>query len=452
MNNTFTQSDKLLSRLKSGDLIYFAGIGGVSMSGLAMLARTRGYRVAGCDRNLTSEAVERLRLDHVPIDEEETANPVGASLVVYTLAIRETSPAISYARAHNIPIVSRADFLGAMTYTFPCRIAVAGMHGKSTTVGMLNAILMHAGADPTVLSGAPLTPGGDCYRIGGSRICLAEACEYRNSFLALRPTHGVVTNIELDHPDFFATIGDVEESFSHFLWNCDTAVVGGDCPALHALADPAVTRFGFGNNCSLRGERKGQDLTIYENNIRLGSLSLSVCGDYNCENALAATATARALGIPFNSIAEALSAFRGVGRRMENVGTIPTSDGGTATVLLDYAHHPTELTACIKATKESGRVRAVFQPHTYTRTRALWNDFISALRLADDMILTDIYAAREAALDGTSSSRLAASAGVKYAPSLEIAASYLLTSAQNGDIILILGAGDIDRLVSHLIK
>ncbi len=452
MENTHISPSAILHKLRPHATIYFIGIGGISMSGLAYLAHARGYAIRGCDRDLASPRISRLRLDGIAVEAEADASTHGADLVVYSLAVAPTSPAILSAQAHGQMLVSRADFLAAVTDGYKTRIAVAGVHGKSTVVGMLSAILIAAGTDPTVLSGAPLTAGADPFRIGAGEVCLVEACEYRDSFLALRPTLGVVTNIELDHPDFFPSMTAVEASFSRFLWQCDSAVVGGDCPALHALADENAVRFGFGAHCALRASDNPHAMTLFYHDEPIGALSLSVTGSYNRANALAATAAALKLGIPLSVIAPALKKFRGVGRRMEYCGTLSTIDDGLASVYLDYAHHPTELTAVITAARErGGRVLAVFQPHTYTRTRALWDDFIAALRLANFTVLTDIYAAREAAPGGTTSSILAREAGVLYADSFACAAQHLRTAARDTDTILILGAGDIDLLLPHLL-
>ncbi len=447
MKNTFTPPDRLDTYLTPGSSLYLAGICGVSMASLAHLAVSRGYQVRGCDRDTASPVAERLRLAGIVVEEEAEANPCGADLLVFSLALSDTSQPIRRAHTYGIPCVSRIDLLAYLTHDFPCRVAVAGMHGKSTTVGMLSAILTRAGRCPTVLSGAPLTVGGDTYLLGGQEIALVEACEYCDSFLALRPTLGVVTNIELDHPDYFPSLTAVENSFSHFLWHCEDAIIGGDCPALHALAHPSVWRFGLSAHCDVRGVTSPDGLLITEDDVPLGTLALSVAGDYNRENALAATAAARRLGIPFPLIKEALDAFRGIGRRMEHIGYLPTADHGSVAVYLDYAHHPTELTAAIRAAESfGGRVLVVFQPHTYTRTQALWDAFITALRLPAVTVLTDIYAAREAAIGGVSSSSLAAAAGVLYAPSPEDAVSLLRDQAHGGDTLLILGAGDVDRI------
>ncbi len=440
-----------INRLFYRGVLYFCGIGGVSMSSLAQLALARGCVVAGCDRDCSSPAVKKLAVAGVVVTGEEAADPQGASLVICSAAIRPTSPAVVKAEQRGIPVIGRAEFLAAVMHSYPHRITVSGMHGKSSTVGMLSCILIHAGLDPTVLSGAPLSQGGEAYRIGSGNVCLAEACEYRDSFLSLSPTLALVTNIELDHPDYFPDLAAVKHSFSHFMCQSEAVIAGGDCPPLREIAPSNATLFGFGDHCHVRGVPQSTGMEVYCNGKLCGNLSLSVPGVYNLQNALAATAAALRLGVPFPTIAGALAQFDGVGRRMEPVGILPTQGGG-ARVFLDYAHHPTELTAAITAAGAGGnRVLIAFQPHTYTRTHTLWHEFVSALQLADYTVLTDIYAAREAPLDGTSSSKLAEDAGVVYAPDFPAAAALLRTAAQDGDTILILGAGDIDRLAPLLI-
>ncbi len=451
MNNTFLGSDAVARMLTPGTSLYFVGIGGVSMSALAHLALSRGFRVAGCDRNCDTPAIDALKARGIKIAHETAGDPTGANVLIFSAAIGDSSPAVVTARELGIPLVSRADFLAALTLPYRHRVAVAGMHGKSTTVGMLAAILTEAGMDPTVLSGAPLSPKGDAWRIGKGSICLVEACEYRDSFLSLSPTLSIVTNMELDHPDYFPDLAAVARSFRAFLGASEDAVVGGDCLPLHDIAPSHLLRFGHAPHCQLRGADCGTHMSLSLFGAPLGALTLQVPGAYNRENALAAVAAACKLGVPFDTVSRALAAFRGIGRRMQTVGICRTSDGGEARVISDYAHHPTEMRAAIAAAREkSERVLVAFQPHTYSRTRALWEAFASALRLADYTLLLDIYAAREAKIYGTSSLSLAASAGVGYAPSFTSCAHLLRAHAKNGDTILVMGAGDIEHLVPLL--
>ncbi len=450
MNNGFLGGKHVNEMLHKGASLYFVGIGGVSMAGLAQIAAMQGFHVRGCDRDTNSITCSRLRLDNICIENEAAASPDSTDMIVYSAAVSDTSPAILSAKKAGVPCVSRADFLAAMMLPYKTRIAVAGMHGKSTTVGMLASILTDADLAPTVAGGAPLFPGGEAWRCGAGDVFLAEACEYRDSFLSLSPTLSVITNMELDHPDYFPTLADVERSFDTFISQSEAVLINGDCDALNTLASPECLRFGFSPACDIRGERTNDGIRVWYYDRLLGCISLHIRGDYNRQNALAAVAASLQLGIDFTVIRTALSHFQGIGRRMEHVGDLHVGDG-TAAIYLDYAHHPTELTAAILAARDGGgRILCAFQPHTYTRTRALWNDFITALQLADLTVLIDIYAAREEPIIGTSSSTLAVEAGVAYAETMQDASAVLRAEARPGDTILILGAGDIDKMLPFL--
>lgn len=450
MENTNRPFEETAALARRARKLYFVGICGVSMAGLAAMAKARGWQVAGCDRDYTGATAHTLFRLGIRVSPEGDPHPEGAEAIVYTTAIREDSPAVRYAREGGLPLLSRADFLAVLMSDARVRIAVAGMHGKSTTVGMLAAILAEAGLDPTVSCGAPLTPGGSAYRIGAGSVFLAEACEYRDAFLALSPTLAVVTNIDLDHPDWFRDLGAVKSSFLAFFARAERSVIGADCAALRDIAPVAAVGFGYGASADYRGADTPEGLSVFRGTQSLGTIPLAVPGRYNRENALAATAAAAELGIPFPAIRDALAAFRGVGRRMETVGRMQG-----AIVALDYAHHPTEIAATLSAAAEraaagGGRVLCLFQPHTYTRTAALWEDFAAALGLADKTLLLDIYAAREEPLPGITSAALAAVCGADYAPDFGAAVEWTVSHARAGDLLLIMGAGDIDRLVRYL--
>lgn len=442
-----THIDPALRRALAGSAkrLYFIGICGISMSGLAVMAKRRGWEVAGCDRAPSCAAAHALFRLGISVEAEETPHPEDADLFVYTTAVREDSPAVCYARERGLPLFSRADFLATLMEESPTRVAVAGMHGKSTTVGMLSAILTAGGLDPTVSCGAALTPGGSAWRIGSHDVFLAEACEYRDAFLALSPTLAVITNIDLDHPDWFPDLGAVKSSFLAFLAKSEKAVIGADCTALRDMTPARAVTFGYHASALYRGEDTPDGLTVSRSDEPLGTIPLALPGRYNRENALAAVAAATELGLPFDIVRDALATFRGIGRRMETIGHLRG-----AAVVLDYAHHPTEMAASLSAAAEKrqggGRVLCIFQPHTYTRTAALWEDFTTALGLADRTLLLDIYAAREEPLPGITGKRLAAAAGADYAPDFAGAARWAIENVRPGDLLLIMGAGDIDRL------
>ena len=410
------------------------------------MAQARGWRVRGCDRAAAGAQARALLRAGIPVEAEDSPSPKGAGAIIYTTAVGRDSPAIRFALENRLPLISRADLLAALMADSPTRIVVAGMHGKSTTVGMLAAILEEAGLSPSVAGGAPLTPGGDAYRIGGERVFLAEGCEYRDAFLSLSPTLAVVTNIDHDHPDYFPDLGAVKSSFLRFLMSSPACVLGGDCQALSDIAPANAVLFGYAPNCHLRGQDCGEGLRVARGDTELGTLTLAVTGRYNRENALAATAAALELGVPFPVIQKALCDFHGVGRRMEYRGVFQG-----ARVFLDYAHHPTEITAALGGIDERrGRILCIYQPHTFTRTAALWEGFVSALGKADKTLLLDIYPAREAPLPGITSARLAAEAGTDYAADFPAALAWAKENAKPGDILLIMGAGDIYQLADAL--
>lgn len=446
MNNTERGGKTTRALLAGMKSLYFVGICGISMSGLAHMAREAGWRVRGCDRANGSREAHLLFHEGIAVEPEKSATLGDAEAVIYTAAVSETSPAVAEALTRGIPLISRADFLAALMEPYESRIVVAGMHGKSTTVGMLSAILTEAGRNPTVSCGAPLAPGEPAYRPGGKQVFLAEGCEYRDSFLSLSPTLAVVTNIDLDHPDYFPDLGAVKSSFLRFLAASDEHVLGGDCRALLDIAPCGAVLFGFAPYADIRGQMTERGFEVWEKENFLGTLFLSLPGAYNRQNALASVAACLRLGIPFSVIQKALCGFRGVGRRMESCGTFLG-----AQVYLDYAHHPTEMTAAIRGIQEDGgRVLCIFQPHTYTRTQALWNDFIAALKLPERACLLDIYPAREPPLPGITSRRLSEEAGISYAPDFGAAVEWAKENARPGDTLLLMGAGDIDGLVRLL--
>lgn len=448
MDSTIDSFERSRARLLAARELYFIGICGVSMSGLAVMAASRGLRVRGCDRDSTSAVAHLLFRYGISVENEANAHPTGAQFCVVTSAVPETAVAVLRARDAHIPLISRAAFLALLMADAPTRITVSGMHGKSTTVGMLSAILTAAGSDPTVSCGAPLTPRGETFRLGGEEIFLAEACEYRDAFLSLSPTLAVITNIDHDHPDYFPDLGAVKSSFLAFMAKAPRVIIGADCAPLCDIAPTDAMTFGYREGACLRAA-DGEDgiCHLLLDGKPLGDIRLSVAGHYNHLNALAATAAALSLGIPFSIVRSALEAFRGIGRRMEMVGTL-----AGAQVILDYAHHPTELRAALETAREltHGRLLCIFQPHTYTRTAALWDDFTEVLTLPDETLLMDIYPAREAPLPAITSEHLARESGAAYAPDLPAAAHWAQENVRAGDLLCLMGAGDIDTLLHIL--
>lgn len=448
MDPTIDAFDSERECLLAARELYFIGICGVSMSGLAVMAASRGWHVRGCDRNETSATVHLLFRHGIAVESETNPHPDGAQLCIMTSAVPATATAALRAREAHIPLISRAAFLALLMADMPTRVTVSGMHGKSSTVGMLSAILVAAGSDPTVSCGAPLTPQGTAFRLGGGKVFLAEACEYRDAFLSLSPTLAVVTNIDHDHPDYFPDLGAVKSSFITFMAKAPGVILGADCTPLRDIAPTNAMTFGYREGATLRAvDREDGTCHLLLNEKPLGDIQLSIVGHYNRLNALAATAAALSLGISFSTIRTALASFRGIGRRMEAVGTL-----AGAQVVLDYAHHPTELRAALQAAREltRGRLLCIFQPHTYTRTAALWHDFTEVLSLPDETLLIDIYPAREAPIPSITSERLARESGAAYAPDLVAAARWSQDTVRAGDLLCLMGAGDIDTLLHIL--
>ena len=443
--------------------LFFAGIGGVSMNSLAILAQKRGFSVSGYDRT-PSAITARLESCGIPVYyEADAAHVKDADALVYTVAMPETNPEYAWAKEHGIPLISRADFLGWLMTGYRRRIGVSGTHGKSTTTGMLARILTAGGADPTVLNGAPLRETGTVDRIGAHEFFAFEACEYMDSFLDFRPTLAVILNIELDHVDYFPSIEAIRASFLKF-----AGLTGPDGIAVLNLDDEncrlllgelpcrAVTfsRLDPGADYSSANEDTADGYPAFDllkNGKPLARVKLKIPGEHNISNALAAFAAAAEYGIDPRAAAEGLSSYEGIARRMEKLCV--TTRG--AEVYSDYAHHPTEIAATLRGARAvcRGKLRVVFQPHTYSRTAELFDGFVSAFAEsgADEVLFCEIYAARETNTYGVSSAQLAAAVSEKgkpasFAPSFEDAAQTAFEASGDGDMILVMGAGDVEKV------
>ncbi len=435
--------------MKTASKIHFVGIGGISMSSLAAITKKNGYTVSGSDRARSSltEKLSGLGIDIYY--SHEAGNIIGSSLIVYTAAVHSDNPELAEAERLGIPTCSRADYLGWLMSGYKHRIGVAGTHGKSTVTSMLAEIFISAGLDPTVVSGAVLSDMGGAYRIGGNDYFIFEACEYCDSFLSFCPTLAVITNIEYDHADYFKDMDQLRRSFLNYINIADTAVISADDKESVMLAekyDKKTVSFGdsgvtygdavFENGCA--------SYDLIKDGKKLCRVSLSVPGKHNLTDSLAAAAASLSLGVSPEAISDGLSRFHGASRRFEYVGK--TESG--ALIYNDYAHHPSELKATLSAAKAFGkRVVSVFQPHTYSRTASLWDDFTMSFADSDITVFSDIYAAREVNTYGVSSEQLAnAVIGGVYLPSFEKIAEYLKDNCNANDIIMILGAGDIVKL------
>lgn len=441
---------KIASYIAPGRRVHLAGIGGVSMSPLAEVLHGMGLLVQGSDQ-ADSAAVARLRSLGIAVHVGHEASDIdGAEFVVRTAAIHDDNPEIAAARALGIPVFERAEAWGAIMRQYENALCIAGTHGKTTTTSMATHIFMAAQADPTVMIGGTLPMLHSGYRVGGGQTIILESCEYCNSFLSFFPTVAVILNIEEDHLDFFKDLEDIKASFRRFaqLTPPEGRVVANadDKNTMDALAGLSLFTFGFSEGADCRAEnltwRQGRgDFDVVVDGALYTHLSLDVAGRHNVYNALAAAAAAYALGVPGEAVRRGLEAFSGAGRRFEYKGEV-----NGARIYDDYAHHPGELHALLEMarTLDCRRVICAFQPHTYTRTRALFDDFVRELKAADVVVLTEIFAAREINTIGISSRDLAAQIpGALYCPTLEDAAEKLRELAQPGDLILTVGAGDI---------
>ncbi len=441
----------------SAKAVHFVGIGGISMSSLAGITMKNGYSVTGSDRT-PSNLTARLENEGAKIFySHDEKNTDGASLVVYTAAVHSDNPELSGAISRGIPLCSRAEYLGWLMSGYKERIGVAGTHGKSTVTSMLAEIFMEE-SNPTVVSGAELADMNGAYRIGGREHFIFESCEYCDSFLSFCPTLSVITNIEYDHADYFKTMQQLRKSFLDYVSLGNACVINADdreSANLSKRYSGKVITYGIDNKAQITAEDIEYiggcgSFTLVKEGEALGKITLSVSGIHNVLNALAASAASLESGISFGAIASGLAKFKGAARRFEKLGELPCG----ALVYDDYAHHPTELRAVLSAARSMNRrIISVFQPHTFSRTASLFDDFASSFKDSDITLFADIYAAREKNESGVKSEMLAeAVEGGIYLGTKEKIASYIKEISMPNDLILILGAGDIIGLGKMLLE
>lgn len=447
--------------------VHFIGIGGISMSGLAEILLKEGFAISGSDSK-ESALTKKLESEGARIFYGQKAENIidGIECVVYTAAINRANPELMEAVAQKIPLLTRAELLGQLMKNYSTAIAVSGTHGKTTTTSMISHILLAAEKDPTISVGGILKSIGGNIRVGKSETFLTEACEYTNSFLHLFPTISVILNIEEDHLDFFKDIEDIRASFRHFtelLPESGTLVINGEIDRYSEIYQGLpcnVLTYGsspeYDYSCSdISYDENGHaTFDLFIKGQPAGHIALSVTGDHNVSNALSAIAVADLLDIPIDVIAEGLLSFTGTDRRFEYKG-----DYQGVTVVDDYAHHPTEIAATLKAAQHfpHKEIWCVFQPHTYTRTKAFFHEFAEALSHTDHLVLADIYAARETDTLGVSSAALAEEArslgtDAVYLPSFEEIEAFLKENCRAGDLIITMGAGDVVKIGENLLK
>lgn len=451
--------------LSFGSGVYFIGIGGISMSSLALILQSKGVKVAGYDFK-RSENTALLEQNGIPVyDVYAPENQDGFDTVVFTAAISADDPELVRAQTRGARILSRAELLGMLTGGYKHSVGVAGTHGKSTTTGMLCHIFDAARADATVLAGAVIPSLNSTHRAGKGDIAVFEACEYKNSYHAMRPTIRLVLNCEFDHVDFFGCMENVVASFRKYLETDsgsdeNIALINADCPGSVEAARGLSTKTYTFSVKDANADFTVENLVNHDGyeEFDINAFGKSYChakpgvpGLHNVSNAVAAAGAACLCGVPGEAVTAGLASFGGVKRRFERLGE--TRRG--AVVIDDYAHHPDEVRATLTAAKAicRGKVYCVFQPHTYSRFIALMADFAEALSRADVVVMADIYAARETNTSGVSAADIRRYLpDAEYFDSFEAIAAFVKERAASGDMIITMGAGDIDKAAPLLLQ
>lgn len=439
--------------------VHFIGIGGISMSGFAELLHSIGFKVSGSDSK-ESKITSHLEKIGIDIIYGQTTHNITSDIdfIVYTAAIQPDNEEFLAAQNLGIPMLDRAEMVGQVMKNYETAIAIAGTHGKTTTTSMVSHIFLAANLDPTISVGGILKAINGNLRIGASQNFITEACEYTNSFLKFYPTIGLILNIEEDHMDFFKDIDDIRSSFLRFakrIPESGTLIINGDIDQLDYLIKDLsckIVTYGIGKHtydftaANISYDEVGNaSYDLVAQGAITDHISLHVVGIHNVLNSLASIALADSLSIPMEAIKEGLSSFSGTDRRFEYKGEV-----AGITIIDDYAHHPTEVEATLKAAKNQphNMIWCVFQPHTYTRTKAFLKEFAVSLSYADKIVLSDIYAAREQDPGDISSKDLqneliTLGKETYYFPDFEEIETFLLEHCKQGDLILTMGAGDI---------
>ena len=458
---------KRLNIAENNQNYHFIGIGGINMSGLAAILHDDGCVVTGSDKN-DSDLIGDLRKKEINVKIGHDAQNVGENVqvVVYNAAVPADNPEILAAKTRGLCLMDRAELLGRLMQNYETAICVAGTHGKTSTTSMLAEIFIAAGKDPTVMNGGILPSMGGAMRIGSRDFIIVEACEYHDSFLKFHPKIGIILNIEMDHSDYFKDIHALEASFAKFAQKIPRdglLVVNGSIITAQQLTqsvDCAARIFGEKGHIAAGNVRYNADgypvfdVMTSEGKI-LGEISLKVPGHHSIQNALAAICTAMYCDIDFNTIAAALSRFTGAHRRFQRIGR-----RNGATIVDDYAHHPTEVAATIAAAKNipHNRLWVVFQPHTRARTAEFLDKFAQELAHADELVVLDIYnpVGREEeafhvhSKDLTNLAAKANAANCHYLPSFDACIDFLLQNITANDLVITMGAGDVHKIAAAL--
>ncbi len=449
--------------------VHFIGIGGISMSGLAEILLKEGFAISGSDSHsspLTDHLADLGARIYYGQKEENLQEEIPA-FVVYTAAVKEDNPEYQEAVRQNLPLLSRAELLGQIMANYPISAGIAGTHGKTTTTSMLSEILLDCGKDPTISVGGIMKRiNGNIY-VGDSPYFIAEACEYTNSFFSLNPTIGIILNVFADHLDFFKDMNDIRHSFRIYAEHIPadgTLVINGTIPQLSYFTEGLSCRivtFGLDacfdySAANIKYDSYAHpEYDLYIQGHFASHVTLNVTGEHNVLNSLAAIAAAQTMGVSIEAIVSGLAAYEGTDRRFQKKGEV-----NGCTVIDDYAHHPDEIRATLTAARNypHNRIWCIFQPHTYSRTKAFLKDFASALALADEIVLAEIYPARETDTLGISSLTLkeelaALGKEAHYFSTFKEIEHYVLNNCINGDLLITMGAGDIvnvgEALINH---
>ncbi len=446
--------------------VHFIGIGGISMSGLAEILLKEGFRISGSDAK-NSDIVDNLIAMGAIVNIGQCAENItdDIDLVVYTAAVHADNPEYAACVAKNIPMLTRAQLLGQIMNNYKYSVAVSGTHGKTTTTSMLSQVFMEADTDPTISVGGILDSIGGNIRVGKSDYFVTEACEYTNSFHAFFPYISIILNVDADHLDFFSGIEEIIESFHTFACNLPkdgTLVVNGDMDCLSQVTrdlECNIITFGLSDNNTYHptnicaDEQGHMNYTLMVDGAAAEQVHLNIGGTHNVANSLAVIAVADVLGIDRAHALAGLACFGGAHRRFERKGTL-----GNVTVIDDYAHHPTEIKATLTTATNTPHheLWVVFQPHTYTRTHALFEEFADALKDFDHVILVDIYAAREKDTGLVHSKDLVHrlkeyGTDAKYFSTFEAVENYLLKNCKKNDLLITMGAGDVNIIGEELL-
>ncbi|MDD6736228.1 MAG: UDP-N-acetylmuramate--L-alanine ligase [Clostridiales bacterium] len=454
-----------IKQLDKGAHIHFIGIGGISMSGLAQIMLSKGYVVTGSDKSRSHITDKLEKLGAVIYEGHAAENVGGADLVVHTAAVHDDNPEMQAAKAASIQLITRAEFLGSIMKLYHHAAGIAGTQGQTTTTSMLAHALIRSGLDPTISVGGELDIIGGNIKTGKSDFFITEACEYTNSFLEFFPTIAVITNIDADHLDFFSGIDEIIASFRKYalLTKGKGCVIasGQDANVKKALEETAldIKYYGIGANYEYHAENLKYNagfpsFEIWHSDKLLCALSLKVPGEHNVLNALAAIAVCDVWGADIARAKAGIEEFSGAHRRFEKKG-----EYNGAVIMDDYAHHPTEIRATLKAAAaaDHNRLWCVFQPHTYSRTRTLWKEFCESFDNVDELIITHIYAAREQPDGVTRAEDLAADIakrGIKtrFIENYGEIENILKSELEPGDIAFTMGAGDVVAIADSLCK